>query len=226
MNIMWETVIKFLQINWLDVLLVLVGASALLIYWLQERRKISEAASLIVMQVEDLQKRIPEIGSYIVNQQLNDTAFYESQPIFKIDYWNNYKHYFIRKMDSFSFGLFDEFYNCASEILAQQDLMKTMQKNYFYLTQQAIGQMEVTMILQTLATYEANNKNTDLGAFWSIYNNHRNDMFNAVNQKALDFYIPLQIRITLENALKRYNSVQIIGCEGYKKLKMLSQRKF
>ena len=114
----------FISTNWLDILLVIVGASAFFIYWAQERRKVSEAASLIVMQVEDLLKRIREIGSYISEGNLNDTAFYESQILFKTDYWNQYKHYFIRKLDSFSFNTFDEFYNCVAEILEQQEFTK------------------------------------------------------------------------------------------------------
>lgn len=64
---------EFISTNWLDILLVVVGASAFYIYWAQERRKVSEAASLIIMQVEDLQKRIREIGSYISEGNLNDT---------------------------------------------------------------------------------------------------------------------------------------------------------
>src|SRR5699024_2073861 len=127
-----------------------VGFVALVVYFMQESRKVSEAASLIVMQVEDLQKRIREIGSYITEGNLNDTAFYESQMLFKTDYWNQYKHYFIRKLDSFSFNTFDEFYNCATEILEQQELMKTLQKNFFFYTQQTLMQMEGNAVLQAL----------------------------------------------------------------------------
>ena len=121
---MWRNMGGFISTNWLDILLVIVGASAFFIYWAQERRKVSEAASLIVMQVEDLLKRIREIGSYISEGNLNDTAFYESQILFKTDYWNQYKNYFIRKLDSFSFNNFDEFYNCVAEILEQQEFTK------------------------------------------------------------------------------------------------------
>ena len=145
---MWREIGEFISTNWLDILLVVVGASAFFIYWAQERRKVSEAASLIVMQVEDLQKRMREIGSFISEGNLNDTAFYESQILFKTDYWDQYKHYFIRKLDSFSFNTFDEFYNCAAEILEQQELMKNLQKNFFFYTQQTIMQMEGNAILQ------------------------------------------------------------------------------
>lgn len=71
-------IVAFISENWLDILLVIVGASAFVIYWLQERRKVSETASLIIMQIEDLHKRIPEINSFIVDGKLNDGAFYES----------------------------------------------------------------------------------------------------------------------------------------------------
>ena len=124
---MWETFIQFISANLLDILLVVVGASAFAVYKLQERRKISDAASLIVLQVNDLQKRLREIRTYIDNDGvLNDTAFYESQIIFTENYWDKYKHYFVRKIDSESFRLFNDFYACASEVLEQQQLMKNL----------------------------------------------------------------------------------------------------
>ena len=85
---MWANIANFITENWIDISLVIVGAAAFVIYLLQERRKISEAASLIVLQVEELQKSIAEIGSYISEGKLNDGAFYESQMLFKSDYWD------------------------------------------------------------------------------------------------------------------------------------------
>lgn len=260
---MWlEKVGEFICTNWLNMLLVVVGASAFFIYWAQERRKVSEAASLIIMQVEDLQKRIREIGSYISEGTLNDTAFYESQMLLKTDYWNQYKHYFIRKLDSFSFSTFDEFYNCATEILEQQELMKNMQKNFFFYTQQTIMQMEGNAILQSLTVCDQNSANVNEVAnglaatipdgmsseqrqaaekmlrqfsaanqarnydqFWSLYNKERQDILMAINRNALDRYTPIQIRLSIENALKKLNAISVIGCEGYTKLKKIAGRK-
>lgn len=70
------------------------------------------------------------------------------------------------------------------------------------------------------------NQNPDLNTFWSIYGKHKDSIHKIVNQGALTQYIPVQIRITLENALKKYNSIQIVGCEGYQKIKKLAQRRF
>lgn len=249
--------------NLLDILLVVVGASAFFIYWAQERRKVSEAASLIIMQVEDLQKRIREIGSYITEGALNDSAFYESQILFKTDYWNQYKHYFIRKLDSFSFNTFDEFYNCATEILEQQELMKNLQKNFFFYTQQTLMQMEGNAVLQALNScgqnpinineavngivatipvgmsdeqkvavenmlkqFGAANQNRNYDLFWSIYNKEKQDIVMAVDRGALNRYTPMQIRISIENALKKLNAISIIGCEGYTKMKKIAGKKF
>ena len=55
---MWANIANFINENWIDILLVIVGASAFIIYWVQERRKISEAASLIVLQVSKYEKCI------------------------------------------------------------------------------------------------------------------------------------------------------------------------
>lgn len=159
--------------------------------------------------------------------------------------------------------MFDEFYNCASEILEQQQLMKNLQKNSLFLTQQMLMQSETNYILQILAmcaqnpvdvptllkTIEgslpadasdeqknafenlmkrmtASNQNIDPNTFWNTYNQSKANLHSVINQNALTHYIPVQIRITLENALKKYNAIQVIGCEGYRKLKKIANRKF
>lgn len=259
---MFETIGTFFKDNWIDLALIVVGLSALLIYWLQERRKVSEAASLIVMQVEDLQKRMREIGAYIVDGRLNEGAFYESQPLYKTDYWDQYKHQFTRRMDAFSFSTFDDFYNCAAAVLEQQQLMKNLQKNAFFITQQMLMQMETTSIMQnislcaqnpvdpqqlinaiansipadmdnqqrlavenTLKRVLSSNPNVDFDLFWNAYNTHKSSIHTIINQKAFTEYIPLQIKISLENALRQYGTIQIVGCTGYGKMKKLAERK-
>lgn len=259
---MWDKIVEFLYENWLNVLLVIVGASAFITYWLQGRRKISEAASLIVMQVEDLQKRMREMKTYISEGQLNDTAFYESQVLFKTDYWDQYKHYFIRKLDSFSFSTFDEFYSCASEVMEQQELMKSLQKNDLFLTQQTIMQMEANLLLQTLnsvnhppvdnskaidgimstcpETITTEQKSaienmlqqvsnasgvTDSNLFWNLYSKDRQTILLAFNKGAFTRYTPVQIKVSLQKALGQFDSITIIGCKGYNKLKKLAKRR-
>lgn len=221
---MWQNIIHFISTNLLDLLLVIVGTSAFVVYRFQERRKISDAASLIVLQVNDLQKRLRDIQSYIVNGVLNDTAFYESQIIFTKNYWDKYKHYFVRKIDSESFRLFNDFYDCASEVLEQQQLMKNLQKNSFFVIQNVIAQFEAGYIQTGFQNY-SNNGTIDFNAFSDFCRLNQSNIKEIINQNRFINYIPLQIGISLEKALKKYVSFPITGSDGYKKLKKIANRK-
>lgn len=48
----------------------------------------------------------------------------------------------------------------------------------------------------------------------------------AVNRGALDRHTPMQIRIAIENALKKLNFISVIGCEEYTKMKKSQEEKF
>lgn len=254
---------EFLSVNWKEFTTAIVGLVALVVYWLQELGKKSDAASLITMQVDDLKIRVEEIQSYIVEGNLNDISFYESQILFKTDYWNQYKHYFIKSMDSQSFNAFEKFYSCASAILEQQELMKNLQKNFFFVTQQVVVHLESQYIMNDLnncrqsaidfnnlmngmaktlpkeLTTEQNeaimnlfkqfftsNPNFNKEIFWKVYSEHRADIINIINQNGVTRYIPVQIRVSIENALRKAALVEIIGCDGYKKMKKIAKNRF
>lgn len=255
-------IISFLCTNWVNILLIIVGTFALLTYVLQERRNVTEAASLVVQQIGELQERIKEIQSYIVDGQLNETAFYESKIILSEDYWSHYKHYFVRKIDSQSYRTLNSLYDCASEIQEQQQLMKSLQKNFFFVTQQVLSNLETNYIISGLngsAYYPVDsrqivsgllqnmpqnlepkqqeaienmlkqvaisNENIDSTVFWKTYTKNRESIKAVINQKGLTSYTPLQIRLSLEKALKQYALLEIVGCEGFKKLEKIACRK-
>lgn len=64
-----RNIFLFIQ-EWADLFLIGVGALALVVYWLQERRKKIDAASLIVLQIDEIQERLREISTFIVEGQL------------------------------------------------------------------------------------------------------------------------------------------------------------
>ena len=72
----------------------------------------------------------------------------------------------------------------------------------------------------------AANPDFDMNVFWSLYNRTKGNIHMIINENALTHYIPVQIKITLENALKKYNAIPIFGCEGYRKIKKIGERKF
>lgn len=158
---------------------------------------------------------------------------------------------------------FDEFYSCACDVLAQQELMKNLQRNDFYLDQQTLMNMEANLLLQTVnyvshnpvdnqkivdgimsastekMDTESKNEFTNflkqsvnesrpnnMNSFWSIYSKDKQMVIDAFNQKAFTSYTPIQIKISLEKALNQFDSIPIIGCEGYEKLKKIASRRF
>lgn len=141
---------EFLKENFLDILLVLVGLTAFIVYFLQEREKRREAAALIYLQINEIQKGIEEISSYIIEGQLNATAFYESLSLIEENYWSKYKHYFVNKIDGKSFENINKLYKYALEIQDQQSLMKNMQKNTFFITQNLMANIESQYLLEGL----------------------------------------------------------------------------
>lgn len=248
-----ETIWNFIVENWVNLLLVVVTSFVLVVYLLQERKKVTEAASLIKIQIDELQKGILEIDSFIVNDQLNATAFYESQYLLSENYWDKYKHYFVRKMDSKDFESISKLYEYASEIQEQQLLIKNLQKQFFFATQQAITNLEAAemlklnnnftespQIIQEAYNMFLNDASTDeekkktqqslpkkeeaLNCNRINYNKQR--IISLINQNYLTQYCPLQIKITLEKYIKKYSLLEIDGTDGYKLLKKISKRRF
>lgn len=245
-----DIVLIFLANNWLNILLVIVTGVALLVYILQERKKVTEAASLIKIQIDELQKGILEIDSFIVNDQLNATAFYESQYLLSENYWDKYKHYFVRKMDSKDFESISKLYEYASEIQEQQQLLKNLQKSFFGVSQQTIAMLEMNEIMKQLNTTN-NSQNLEkiksilleeltgekekatvcnvFANYGSGINNidyNKQQIISLVNNNYLTQYCPLQIKITLEKYIKKYSLLEIDGTDGYKLLKKKSKRRF
>ena len=260
---MIEYVVSFWSNNWSNVLLILVGMTALAAYYFQERKKKIEAAALIVQQIDELQENISDIQSYIVDGKLNETAFYESIPVMGTNYWSQYKHYFITDIDAQSYRCISKMFDYATEIVEQQQLMKRLQKNFFYVIQNTMTSLEYQFVIsefarcvqypidqQSLITgmqktlppgltpeQEAAMKNIvkqvgevmssgniNFQMFWKNYNQHKADIRLVVDQNGFTQYIPKQIKISLEGALKQWALLEVTSCDGYAVLKKWSKR--
>lgn len=214
--------IDFIAKNWVNISLVIVGTFALVIYKLQERRKKIDAASLIILQIDDLQERLREISGYIVNGQLNSGAFYESLPLMEKNYWHEYKHYFVQKLDATSYNLLNQFYNYTSAVQEQQILLKELQKNSLQMTHSLFINIESQFIANGIIKTQIFDANT----FWNEYNNQKHALESIINQNALTVYTPAQIAISIENMLKKYSMLTIVGSDGYRLLKKWSIKRF
>ena len=202
-------------------LLFFTGFFAIIIYWLQERKKKIEAASLIISQINEIQDSAKEIASYISNDQLNETAFYEMLPIINENLWEKYKHYFVKKMDARSYSAINEFYNYALGMQEQQSLMKNMQKNFFVLTQNVVSNIESQYISNYLLQ-EGYTANTSIPYF----HKKKSDLTNLLNNNLLICYTPAQIRLSLQKMLSKYSLLEITGSNGYRMLQKIANTKF
>ncbi len=224
----------FIAKNWVNMCLVLVGSFALVIYILQERRKRIDAASLIVLQIDEVQEKLREISTYIVDGKLNETAFYESLPLIEENYWSKYKHYFVKKMDAMSYGSMNQLYDYVLGIQEQQQLMKILQKNAFVLVQSILANLEAQLINFGLNNLYGSipmaqiwqNPSFDLNQFLNMYWQQDEKIKAIINKGVLTPYIPVQIKISLEKILKEYSMLEIVGTEGYQMLKKFSKKKF
>ena len=224
----------FIAKNWVNMCLVLVGSFALVIYILQERRKKIDAASLIVLQIDEVQEKLREISTYIVDGKLNETAFYESLPLIEENYWSKYKHYSVKKMDAMSYGSMNQLYDYVLGIQEQQQLMKILQKNGFVLVQSILANLEAQLINFGLNNSYGSipmaqiwqNPSFDLNQFLNMYWQQDEKIKAIINKGVLTPYIPVQIKISLEKILKEYSMLEIVGTEGYQMLKKFSKKKF
>ena len=249
-------IIEWIKTNWFyisDLLIIIVGLSAVWIYKAQEKGKIKNAASLVILQIDELQIRVREIQSYITEKGLNFEAFYESLPLMDTNYWDKYKHLFIRKIGNKSYNDFNKFFQYITCMQEQQKLLRNLQINYFftefYYISETLKEVENSVVsdsqLQALLNSipidggnEANrqtitnlliqlqqkNADADIDRFWTIYNNKRMRLISITdNNNALTSYSPVQISITLQAVLKQYALLEITSTEGYKRLRHIAK---
>jgi len=181
-----KNVIEFIGRNWISIsnfLIILVGLSAVWIYKAQEKAKIQDAASLIILQIDELQIRMQEIQSYITEQGLNFSAFYESLLLIDTNYWNKYKHLFVRKIDNKSYNNLNKFYQYVLCIQEQQELLRNLQKNYFFVKQNAISNTEFMYINETLREVEQSIISQE--QLQNLINSIPKDGDNGMNQQTI-----------------------------------------
>lgn len=224
-------VTDLLKNNWQSLGLIAVGSLAFIVYILQGEAKKIEAASLIILQIEDLQDRLREISTYIVDRKLDFVAFYEALPLMKEDYWNKYKHYFVRKMSARDFSNINKLYDYVSIIQKQQELLQNLQKNDFFIRQNLVMNSEMQVITATLQNKIAppDLMNVDEQVLKQVIPScmqYRGNLEKVINSSPFTTYVPEQIAQSLQKFLREYSMLSVTGTEGYKMLEKQAKRRF
>ena len=226
---MLENILNFFMNNWDKLLPAVVGGAAIYVYLLQEYRKKKDAAALIISQIDSLQDKIRKMQPYILEQGINEQAFYESLPIIKVNYWEKYKHIFITKLDSKSCKTFDDFYQYVEIIQEQQNLAKVLIRDSFLLRQRILNETEAKYICETFNELGLNTliaTPEQINLFWQYFNiryeSKRQYFISAINNKKITNYVPVQVVETLKSILKQYSLLEVVAQEGYRELSNLA----
>ena len=248
--------------NVINILLVIGGFAAFIVYGFQCMAKRRDAAALIVTQIEELKEKLLQISNISIDNTINEKAFYETLDIITENQWEKYKHLFIKRIDSYSFKTINNFYELVLSVREQLIFVKQLQHQQYFNIQgmldtncnkfimdtldfslssngikdfkQLIADKQSTneeeekqknLMLNVLDNLMAANPNYDINQFWKVYNAKKELLKSIVNSSPYISYVPLQVSETFNKAIKNISSIEIIGCEGFRKLKKIAKIK-
>lgn len=119
-----NVVFAFLEENWLNLLLVLVGLSAFVTYFWQKRDSKRAAATLLKSQIDSVEKSILQLKN---DHDLGNQSVYNSGKILSENLWEKYKHLFVKELSQSEIDLIQRFFDNAEQIeRTRADITKSM----------------------------------------------------------------------------------------------------
>lgn len=116
--------LDFIINNWSDLLLSLVGLSALFVYFMQKKDRVRSAATLILGQIDSIEKSVAALRD---DYQLGNVAVYHSKPIIRGNTWEQYKHLFVKDLSRSEYDMVQHFFEHAEQIeRARLDIISTI----------------------------------------------------------------------------------------------------
>ncbi len=157
--------LSFLSQYWSDLLLSIVGLSAIMVYYIQKRDACLVAGTLIVGQITLIEKSIISLKE---DPQLGGISVFYSKPIIKDNMWEKYKHLFVKTLTSSEYEYVQKFFDHAEQLeRARADIVLTITtawKDKSNAENNVIAQMirdgvsdkEITSFAQKFASFETN----------------------------------------------------------------------
>ena len=127
-----QGIINYLFENFFNILLVIGGFEAYIVYFRECAARKRDAAALIVTQIEELKDKLLIINNISTGNSVNQKAFYETIDIITDNQWEKYKHMFINEIDSYSFKTINSFYESILSIKDQLLFVKQLIKVRLY----------------------------------------------------------------------------------------------
>lgn len=188
------------------IVLIMTACITLGLYWDKKRKEVRNAAVILSLQIEEVEKNIEYILSEgIVNGTILETSMHYSSIIFEENHWDKYSHLLVGHIASDSFEIIDKFYKAAYQIREQQLFIK-----------QKIQQSIDSKVWHYYAASYTQVANNDVDPQVKVQSIH--ERFNLIGVPS---FIHKEFAIGLEKALKRYS--KLTDGNAYADLKKLAK---
>ena len=188
------------------IVLIMTACITLGLYWDKKKKEVRNAAVILSLQIEEVEKNIEYILSEgIVNGTILETSMHYSSIIFEENHWDKYSHLLVGHIASDSFEIIDKFYKAAYQIREQQLFIK-----------QKIQQSIDSKVWHYYAASYTQVANNDVDPQVKVQSIH--ERFNLIGVPS---FIHKEFAIGLEKALKRYS--KLTDGNAYADLKKLAK---
>ena len=203
-----KNIISFIN-DWANIFLILVGCSALIVFFFEKRDKSRIAATLVKGEIDSIEKNILALKE---DHQLGNVSMYHSNHIIGENQWKNYKHLLVKYLSRSELEAIERFFDNAEQIeKARADIIRALNNSWD----------DSSFVEHYIA---------GLYISYSIYNNDINDnTINKINE-FINLYRPLDIvftpQISIDIVIKKLQNFSMLsGTTGYYKIQKLSYEK-
>ena len=81
------------------------------------------------------------------------------------------------------------------------------------------------VVLEILDDWTSTHSCFDSSSFWTKYSHYKDLTIGVINSNPYISYVPVQVSETFNKAISHLDSIEVIGCLGYKKLKKIAKIK-
>ena len=121
---MWN----YIQNNLTDLLLVLVGLSAFVVYAFQRKNQRSTAATLVKEQIDTIERNVSALKN---DPNLNNISIYHSKNILIGNHWEEQKYLLVKKLSQSELETIQRFFDNAMQIEnARIDIIKVINNDW------------------------------------------------------------------------------------------------
>ena len=120
----------FILKEWSNLLLVIVGLSAFVIYYWQKRDHRCTAATLLKGQIDTIENRVALLKE---DPHIGNESVYRSKSILQDNYWEKNKHLFLKQLSQSEVEQIQKFFDNAEQIeRVRNDIIKTITMAWEY----------------------------------------------------------------------------------------------